>query len=95
MKQNKKTVRDPYYYWKIVNMVLAGIVLLLVLFVLLDERGGYLISVTYFLGALMCAFSGIMELAKGKKVVGYLSSVSAGILAVALLFSIIRMWVKV
>lgn len=92
MKQNKRMVRDPYYYWKILNMVLAVLVLVLVLVVLVGERNDYLVPAACLLGMLMCAFSGIMELSKGKKIVGYASSVAAGILAVALLISLVRMW---
>ena len=45
-----------------------------------------------FLGIIMCTLSGIMELARNKKVAGYICSVFAGILTVALIVSIIQIW---
>ena len=93
MKQNRRTVRDPYYYWKIANMALAAAVVVLALLVLLGQLGGYFVPLTYLLGGLMCGCSGIMELSKGKKVIGYASSVLAGGLAVAMLVSIVWIWV--
>ena len=85
MGQSKKPGGDPYYYWKIVNMILACGVLLLAVFIAIGEEDG-------FLGLVMCSLSGIMELAKNKKVIGYVCSVFAGILTVALIISIIQMW---
>lgn len=92
MKQGKKIVRDPYHGWKIVNMMLAGVIILLVILALVDEKDGWLVPVTCFLGSLMCAFSGVMELTRGRKLVGYVSSVLAGALAVVLLLSIVLTW---
>jgi len=92
MKPNKRFQRDPYFPWKILNMILACAILILAVLVLLGGKDGIFIPVTFFLGILMCTLSGIMELAKSKRVVGYICSVFAGILAVALIFSIIRMW---
>lgn len=91
-KKRNRLVRDPYYCWKIVNMILALAVLILAFLVLFGEDGTYLIPAAYFLGAVMCALSGIMELAKNKKVIGYICSVFAGILTVALIFRVIWLW---
>jgi len=91
MKLNKRVQRDPYYPWKILNMVLAFAVLILAVLILFGGKSGTIVPVTFFLGILMCTLSGIMELAKSKRVVGYTCSVFAGILTVALIFSIIRM----
>ena len=90
MRQSRRSSRDPYYSWKIINMILACAVLMLATLILLGGQGGYLIPQAYFLGIVMCALSGIMELAKDKKVVGYICSISAGILGVAFLVSVIR-----
>lgn len=92
MKETKAIVRDPYYYWKMVNMVLACAVLILAILIILGKKDGLLIPVTFFLGLVMCTLSGIMELAKNKRVIGYICSVFAGILAVALIISIIGIW---
>lgn len=92
MKETKGIVRDPYYYWKMVNMVLACAVLILAILIILGKKDGFLIPVTFFLGLVMCTLSGIMELAKNKRVIGYICSVFAGILAVALIISIIGTW---
>lgn len=92
MKEINKTGRDPYYYFKIVNMALACAVLILAILIILGEKRGLLIPIVFFLGLVMCSLSGIMELAKNKKVIGYICSVFAGIIAVALIISIIGMW---
>ena len=92
MRQKKRGSRDPYYYWKVVNMILACAVLLLAILILLGGKGGWIVLLTYALGCLMCTLSGIMELAKGKRVTGYLSAVFAGILVVALIIHVIRIW---
>jgi hypothetical protein len=92
MKQNKRNRRDPYFLCKILNMVLAGAVLFLAVLILVGEVDNWRISLIFLLGMMMCALSGIMELAKSKRVIGYTCSVFAGILAVALIFTIIRMW---
>lgn len=92
MGQSKKPGGDPYYYWKIVNMILACGVLLLAVFIAIGEEDGILVPSAFFLGFVMCSLSGIMELAKNKKVIGYVCSVFAGILTVALIISIIQMW---
>lgn len=92
MKETKGIGRDPYYYWKIVNMVLACAVLILAILIIMGKKGGLLIPVVFFLGTVMCSLSGIMELAKNKRVIGYTCSVFAGILTVALIISIIGMW---
>ena len=77
MKETRGPKRDPYYYWKMVNMTLACGILILAILILLGEKGG---------------LSGIMELAKNKKVIGYICSVFAGILTVALIITIMGIW---
>ncbi|HIT66727.1 MAG TPA: hypothetical protein IAB61_05750 [Candidatus Merdisoma merdipullorum] len=91
-KKGGRLIRDPYYYWKILNMLLACAVLILSAMIVLGKKSGFLVPAAFFLGALMCALSGIMELAKSKRVIGYICSVFAGILAVAFIFSIVRLW---
>ena len=92
MKQNKLPGGDSYYYWKIVNMILACVILILAILIIPGGKGGLLTPATFFLGVVMCSLSGIMELARNKKVAGYICSVFAGILTVALIVSIIQMW---
>lgn len=92
MKQNKRNRRDPYFLCKIVNMVLAGAVLFLAVLIFVGDVEAWCIPLIFLLGMLMCALSGIMELAKSKRVIGYTCSVFSGILAVALILSMIRMW---
>ncbi len=91
MEERKRNGRDPYYLWKILNMILAGVVLILAVLVIAGELGGVMVPLTFFLGAGMCALTGIMELAKNKRFTGYVCSVFSGILIVALIFSIIQM----
>ncbi len=90
-KKGGRLGRDPYYYWKILNMLLACAILILTVWIVLGRKGGLLVPAVFFLGALMCTLSGIMELAKSKRVIGYFCSVFAGILVVALIVSIIRL----
>ncbi|MCI8374987.1 MAG: hypothetical protein HFI29_06080 [Lachnospiraceae bacterium] len=92
MKQTKQPGGDPYYYWKIVNMTLACGILILAILIILGGKGGLLVPAALFLGIIMCTLSGIMELAKNKKVIGYICSVFAGILTVALIISVIQIW---
>ena len=91
MKLSKRIQRDPYFIWKLINMVLACAILILAGFVLFGGRGGILVQEILVTGILMCALSGIMELSKNKRVIGYGCSIFAGVLTVALIFSIIRM----
>lgn len=92
MKKDKRSRRDPYFLCKLLNMTFAVAILLLALLILLGEIDGLWNSLVFLLGLLMCTLSGIMELAKGKRVVGYTCSVFAGILTVALIISIVQMW---
>lgn len=91
-KKKNRLVRDPYYHWKVLNMILACAILVLAALVLFGREEVYLIPAACFLGAVMCALSGIMELAKNKRVIGYICSVFSGILAVALILNIIWLW---
>ena len=92
MKQNKPPGGDSYYYWKIINMILACVILILAILIILGGKDGLLVPGVFFLGTVMCSMSGIMELARNKRVVGYICSVFAGILTVALIVSIIQIW---
>ncbi len=56
MSMRKKTgrlSRDPYYYWKMISMVLACAVLILALLILFGGKEGALIPLVFFLGAVM------------------------------------------
>lgn len=86
-KPTRRIIRDPYFYWKIVNMILACAILVLTALVILGGKSGWFISAALFLGMLMSAFEGIMQLAKGRKVRGYACSIFAGMMAVALIGS--------
>ena len=92
MKQNKLPGGDLYYYWKIVNMILACVILILSILIVLGGKRGIMIPIVFLLGIVMCSLSGIMELAKNKKAAGYICSVFAGVLTVALIISIIQIW---
>ena len=92
MKKASHVSRDPYYYWKMISMVLACAVLILAILILFGGKGEILIPLCFLLGAAMSAVTGIMELAKNKKVTGYICSIFSGIMAVALIFNIIWMW---
>ena len=76
-KRKNRLVRDPYYHWKALNMILAFAILILAFLVLTGREE---------------KLSGIMELAKNKKVIGYICSVFSGILAVALILNVIWLW---
>ena len=73
-------------------MVLACAVLILAILILFGGKGELLIPLCFLLGAAMSAVPGIMELAKNKKVSGYICSIFAGLMVVALIFNIIWMW---
>ena len=73
-------------------MVLACAVLILAILILFGGKGELLIPLCFLLGAAMSAVTGIMELAKNKKVSGYIFSIFAGLMVVALIFNIIWMW---
>lgn len=92
MKQSGKSGREPYYYLKILNMFLACGILLAAILIFVGDSGGILIPLVFFLGVLMCSLSGIMELSRGKRIVGYFCSVFAGIMMVAFIFSVLHMW---
>ena len=94
MKQSGKMSRDPHYGWKILNMLLAGAILILAVLILVGDSDAIFVPLVFFLGVLMCSLSGIMELSRGKRVAGYTASVFAGIMMVALIFSVLRTWWK-
>ena len=68
-EKKRRVVRDPYFYWKIVNMALACAVLVLAFLILSGRGERYLMPAAFFLGVVMCSLSGIMELAKNRKIV--------------------------
>ena len=43
-KKKNRVVRDPYYHWKIMNMVLACAILILAVLVLCGREAKYLFS---------------------------------------------------
>lgn len=92
MRETKSPKRDPYYYWKMVNMILACAILILAILIIFGGKDGILVPAAFFLGIVMCSLSGIMELAKNKRVIGYICSIFAGILTVALIITIIEIW---
>ncbi len=92
MKKASHVSRDPYYYWKMISLILACAVLILALMIFCGEQDEFLRPVAFLLGGIMSTVTGIMELAKNKKVTGYICSVFAGLMAVALIFDIIWTW---
>ena len=58
-KRKNRLVRDPYYHWKALNMILAFAILILAFLVLTGREEKYLIPAACSLGAVMCALSGI------------------------------------
>ena len=91
-KKRSRTARDPYYYWKAVNITFACAVLLLAVLILLGREENYLAPAACILGAVMCALDGIMGQAKGIRVIGYACSIISGVLAVASIFDLVRLW---
>ena len=92
MKQNRRIVRDPHFYWKMLNMVLACVILVLAAMILLGGKSGWYVNAALLLGICMSAFEGIMQLAKERKILGYGCSIFAGVMAVALIIHIILIW---
>ena len=89
IKRKRWIVRDPHFYWKVINMILALAVLLLAGAILMGRKEIWLVPTAFFLGVLMCAFEGIMQLSKGRKVLGYTCSIFSGLMMVVLIASII------
>ena len=48
-KKKNRVVRDPYYHWKIMNMVLACAILILAVLVLCGREAKYLAPAACFL----------------------------------------------
>ncbi len=93
MEKRKNWIfRDPHFYWKMINIVLALAVLVLAGMILLGRKTGWLVPLVFLPGALMCALEGIMQLSKGRRVLGYVCSIFAGILLVAMIISFV-LWV--
>ena len=57
-EKKRRVVRDPYFYWKIVNMALACAVLVLAFLILSGRGERYLMPAAFFLGVVMCSLSG-------------------------------------
>ncbi len=91
-EKKRRIVRDPYFYWKLVNMALACAVLVLAFLILSGRGERYLMPAAFFLGVIMCTLSGIMELSRNRRVLGYVCSVFAGVLAVALILDVVWLW---
>ena len=89
IKRKRWIVRDPYFYWKMINMALALAILVLAGMILLGGKRGWLVPAAFSLGVLMCAFEGIIQLSKGRKVLGYTCSIFSGLMIVMLIASII------
>lgn len=93
VKQTRRIVRDPYFYWKIINLILAVVILILAALILLGGKDGWFVFAALFLGMLMSTFEGIMQLAKGRRLRGYTCSIFAGMMAVALIvFLVCMIW---
>lgn len=92
LKKKKWIVRDPHFYWKVVNMILALVVLVLSGLILLGGKEGWILPAVLLTGAIMSAFEGILQLSKGRRFLGYFASVFAGAMTVALLLSIFRIF---
>jgi len=92
VKQDKRIHRDPYFYWKLLNMILAAAILVLVIWILLGGKAHWMMPAAILLGIVMSVCCGMMELAKGRRFLGYTCSVFAGIMSVALLTCIIGIW---
>ena len=87
----RQDVHDPYRNWKFIAMILALAVLALCITGLLTDINVSIVFAALLMGASMCATSGIMALAKGRRVLGYLCSVLAGAFLVLCLVWIARM----
>ena len=87
---NNRHVRDPYFYFKVFNMVPAlAVIVLSVLGALLPSFPSFTRLIIFALASVMCAGTGIMELSKGKHLTGYTCSVLSGLFIVALILTII------
>ena len=49
-EKKRRVVRDPYFYWKLVNMALACAVLVLAFLILSGRGERYLMPAAFFLG---------------------------------------------
>lgn len=92
LKKKRWIVRDPHFYWKVVNMILALVVLVLSGVILLGGKEGWILPLVLLIGAVMSAFEGILQLSKGRRLLGYFASVFSGVMVVALILSILRMF---
>ena len=63
----RQDVHDPYRNWKFIAMILALAVLALCITGLLTDINVSVVFAALLMGASMCATSGIMALAKGRR----------------------------
>lgn len=87
----RNRIEDPYKGWKLMTIILAAGVLLLSLTAIFAPENVSISLTALLLGTAMCAASGILALAKERKVVGYSCSVLAGIFLVLFLIGIVRL----
>jgi len=92
MVKKKWIVRDPHFYWKIVNMILAAVILVLSVLVLQGSKSTWILPAALLAGAILGALEGILQLSKGRRFLGYIASVFAGVMVVALLLSLLRIF---
>ncbi len=92
----KEDRRDPYRNWKFIAMILSFAVLALCGTGLLTDVNVSVVFAALLMGAAMCATSGILALAKGHRVMGYLCSILASVFLVLCLVWIARIiwWSK-
>ena len=89
-RKKSRSGRDPYFYLKLFNIAAACVITVLaVLRIVLEESPDFIVRIAFVLGIIMCVLTGIMELAKNDKLIGYACSILAGILAVALIFTLV------
>lgn len=87
----KEDRHDPDRNWKIIAMILSLAVLALCVAGLFEDVNVSVVFAALLMGAGMCATSGIMALAKERRVTGYLCSILSGIFLVLCLVWIARM----
>lgn len=90
MNQGKK---DPYFFWRSLNAVLATLIVLITLLLFLGYRMmGVSVPSVFALGAVMNMISGLISFSREKKLRGNIYSVVAGVCLVCCLVSVIGYW---
>lgn len=87
----KEDRHNPDRNWKIIAMILSLAVIALCVTGLFTDVNVSVVFAALLMGAGMCATSGIMALAKERRVMGYLCSILAGAFLVLCLIWIGRM----